>query len=58
MTGKEFEELEKRMDDLEEKLDKITNMIELYMEESSWFISETAGALVTIQTLYEKKRRC
>lgn len=51
------EELEKRLDDLEEKIDRINTLIETYMEEQAWFTSEAAGAIITLKCLYEKKRR-
>lgn len=57
MTKNESTELLQRLDDLEEKIDRINTLIETYMEEQAWFTSEAAGAIITLKCLYEKKSR-
>lgn len=57
MKDKNFEDLTQRIDALEEKIDKITEMLKVYMEEENYFIAETAGCIATLKNIYEKKSR-
>ncbi len=57
MTENEFKELSQSIEDLETKIDKVYELVRVYMEESNYFIAETAGALVTLKNIYSKKSR-
>ena len=57
MGKQNFEDLIQRIDALEEKIDKITEMMKLYMEEENYFIAETAGCIATLKSIVEKKSR-
>ena len=44
-----------RLESLDTKVDKIYVLIKEYMDETNWFVAESAGAIATLQNLYEEK---
>lgn len=57
MKDNDLDELSQNIKGLETKVDKTYEMIKAYMDEVNWFVSESAGAIVMLKNIYEKKSR-